>query len=178
MNEDFTLTDEAFQTFVRNHAKFTIRHLIEMPSDSLTPDLVIITRSPEGKDQLIMCTLAVPFNEDNEKRDVLFGIGKRMYEEKQVAMAIVLSSEAWMSHRALDDKSPAVQPRHDPNRKEHIIVVGSGMQGHQRLLIHTPVRRDDNNHIIIDSESVEMPTAKFPLLEWFWRGYFATLLPK
>jgi hypothetical protein len=30
----------------------------------------------------------------------------------------------------------------------------------------------------IDGEAKEIPTARFPLLEWFWRGYFSSVLPK
>jgi len=160
---------------VRDHAKFTIEHL---SGESLTPELMVITRTMEGEDEITLCCLAVPFNEDKEKHDILFGIGKKFYQEQKVTMAVILASEAWMASRSINDTSPPVQPRHDPNRKEHIIVVGSGLQEHQRLLIATPIRRNEKNEMVLDGEPKEIPTAKFPLLEWFWRGFFAAVLPR
>jgi len=171
--EDFTLADEAFQTYVRNHSQFTLEHL---SGESLTPELMVITRTMGGKDELTMCCLAVPFNEGDEKRIVLSGLGKKFYDERQVALAVILASEAWMASWV--PGSPRVEPRHDPNRKEHVIVVGSGLREHQRLLIATPIRRDEKNEMQIDGEAKEIPTARFPLLEWFWRGYFSAVLPK
>ena len=173
--EAFTLTDEAFQTYVRNHNKITLECL---KGDSLMPELVIITRNLEGKDEMTLCALAVPFNEDHEKRTVLFGLGKKMYDEQKVTLAVILASEAWMSKRPMDAKPPFVEPRHDPNRKENIIVVGSGLMEHQRLFICTPIKRGDKNVMIIDGESREIPEARFPLLEHFWRGFFHAILPR
>jgi hypothetical protein len=173
--EEFTLTDEAFQTYVRNHHKFTLTHIDG--NESLMPQLVIITRNPDGKDEMTLCALAVPFNEDHEKRTVLFKLGKKMYDEQKLTLAAILSSEAWMSQRTAENPMRGVQPRHDPNRKENIIVVGSGLMQHQRLFICTPVKRDDKNLMVIDGESREIPEAQFPLLEHFWRGFFHAILP-
>jgi hypothetical protein len=174
--EDFTLTDEAFHTYVRNHVKFTLTHIDG--HESLIPELVIITRDHDGKDAMTLCALAVPFNEDHEKLAVLFTLGKQMYDEKKVTLAVILASEAWMSTIPKDAKPPFVQPRYDPNRKEHIIVVGSGLLERQRLFVFTPITRDDKNLMRIDGESMEIPEARFPLLEHFWRGFFHSILPR
>lgn len=179
--EEFLLTDEKFNAFVRDHAQHTISYLTEHPTESLMPELVVMTRTLEGKDELTLCALAVPFDEDMEKRSAIYNLGKKFYAEEKVTLAVMLVSEAWMSQRTpeqMSGKAPHVEPRHDPNRKEHIIVVGSGLQGHQRLFITTPVRRDEKNNMIVDGESKEIAAAKFPLIEWFWRGFFDTLLPR
>lgn len=171
----FPLSDEKFQGFVRGHHKFIIGHPL---GESLMPELIVVTRSPEGDDELTMCALAVPFNEDHEKRGILHNLGKRFWSEKKVVAAVILVSEAWLSVRPKDSKAPHVEPRHDPNRKENIIVLGSGLIGTQRLLIATPVRRDAENNMVIDGEPQEMPGAHFPLVEWFWRGFFEEVRAK
>ncbi len=173
--DDYILTDEAFKTYVRNHHKFTLEHL---SGESLTPELVVITRGPELKDEIVLCCLAVPFNEAKEKHDIMTKIGKKFFEEETVVLAVILVSEAWLSTRPIESKEPLVQPRHDPNRKEHIIVVGSGMQQNQRIVIATPIKRDGKNRMHVDGAPNEMTGGHFALLDYFWRGYFATLLEK
>lgn len=170
--EMFTLTDEAFKAYVRDHNKFTLETL---KGESLMPDLVVVTRTHELKDELTLCALAVPFNEDKEKRAILLSLGRKFFKEEKAVTAVILSSEAWLSTRRPGSKEPLVQPRDDPNRKENIIVVGSGILGKQGLLISTPIRRDDKNHMLIDGESTENTDIVFPLLSWFWRGYLEAL---
>jgi len=170
---DFTLTDDKFREYVRNHHKFTTNRPL---GESLIPELIVITRSPEGNDAMTICALAVAFNEAHEKQGILYRLGMRFFSERRVVAAVILVSEAWVSVLPQGVTESRVQPRHDPNRKENIIVVGSGLPKDQRLLVTTPVKRDEKNNMVIDGESKEMHGASFPLVEWFWKGFFATIM--
>jgi len=171
--KDLTITDEAFQNYVRNHNKLTLECL---EGESLTPELVVITKNPENmQDEMTLCALAVPFNEKEEKRNILFQVGKKFYDDRQFVMAVILASECWCAKRHKDGDWKDVQPRHDPLRAEAILVAGVGLPGNQkqRMVITTPIRRDEKNNMVIDGESEEVTEADFFLISHFWRGYLS-----
>ncbi len=170
--KDLTITDEAFQNYVRNHNKLTLECL---EGESLTPELVVITKNPENmQDEMTLCALAVPFNEKEEKRGILFQIGKKFYDDRQFVMAVILASECWCAKRSKDTDWQDVQPRHDPQRIAAILVAGVGLpDGKQRMVITTPIRRDEKNNMVIDGESDEALGGEFFLISHFWRGYLS-----
>jgi len=178
MDKQFVLEDEKFKEFVREHNKFTIDRLKEEPTEGLHPELVVMTKDMDLKDEIAVVVIASGFNESEEKHKTLFGVGRKFYEDQKVVRAVVLASECWCSQRPQEGDWPDVQPRHDPLKTEGIIVAGAGMEPRQRMSIVTPVKRDEKNNIVIDGESDEHDEAMFFLIDHFWRGYFSKVMEK
>jgi len=167
------LEDEKFKEFVRGHHKFTLERLKDDPRKGLTPELVVLTKDMDLKEEIIYVMIHVDFNESKVKHQVMFNCGVQVYESKKVPVAVVMASEAWCSKRAHDTDYPNVQPRHDPMRTEGILVAGAGLEKKQRLTIMTPIKRDkDSNNIVIDGESEEFEGPMMFLLDHFWRGFY------
>lgn len=171
--EQFVLTDEAFKDHVRKFQEFTLEYIRDNPREGLMPHLLVVTKDVEGKEELTVCGLAVPFNETKEKHSVLFNLGKKFFEDKKIVLAVILSSEAWSSKRPKDGDWQDVQPRHDPLKTESILVAGAAMNPKQRMVILTPFKRDADNNIVIDGESDESMEAEFFLINHFWQGYLS-----
>lgn len=176
--EAFTLAKEKFEEYVRDHHRFTIENL---KGESETPNLIVVTRNAETlEDELNFCLLACPFNEAEEKQKLMHAMGKKFFEEKKVVLAIILSSECWMAKRNVESDWQDVMPRDDPMRQEGIMIAGAGLDPTQRMIIMTPIKRDEKNHMVVDGKPDEMADGKgrFFLLEHFWRGYFHKLIEK
>ena len=137
--------------------------------ESLIPHFYILMRNPDGTEELAVCALAVPFNEDNEKRSCLTRLGREMFARQKFPAAIALATEAWMT----ENPPLGIQPRHAANRQETVIVAGATADGQHHLLVVTNIKRDGTDHMIVDGEPrTILLTARFPLLDWFYRGFF------
>jgi len=172
------LDDEKFKEFVRGHHKFTIDRLKDEPRESLNPEIVVMTRDMDLKEEITVVVIAVDFNEADVKQKILFEIGKGFYEKQQVPAAVVLVSECWCSKRRQNTDFPNVQPRHDPMRVEAIMVAGTSLNRKQNLTINTPIKRDTDNNIVVASEPEEYEGSMLFLLDHFWRGYFSVVIEK
>jgi hypothetical protein len=173
------LEDDKFKEFVRGHHKFTIDRLKDDPREALNPELVVLTKDMDLKEEITIVAIAVDFNEAEVKQKIMFEIGKTFYEKQQVPAAVILASECWCSKRQQNTDFPDVMPRNDPMRIEAIIVAGAGLDQKQRLTINTPIKRDkENNNIVIDGDPEEFEGAMMFLLDYFWRGYFDTVIKK
>jgi len=178
MGKQFVLEDEKFKEFVRGHNKFTIDRLKEESTEGLHPELVVMTKDMDLKEEITLLLIASGFNESEEKHKILFGVGRKFYEDQKIPVAIILASEAWCSKRAENEDWKDCQPRHDPMRTEGIIVAGQSMDQKQCMTIMTPVKRDEKNRIVIDGDSDESDGAAFFLISHFWRGYFSVVAEK
>jgi hypothetical protein len=174
MSKLVILEDEKFKEFVRSHHKFTLERLKDDPRQGLTPELVVLTRDMDLKEEIVFIMIAVDFNESKVKHQIMFNAAVQIYEMKKVPVAIVLAFEAWCAKRSKDTDYQNVQPRHDPMRFETIMVVGAGLEKKQRLTIMTPIIRDkDSNNIVVNGEPEEFDGPMMFLLDHFWRGFFS-----
>lgn len=172
--QQLVVKDEKFKEFVREHNKFTIERLKDDPREGLNPELVVLTKGMDLKEEIFFHMIACGFSESKEKHQTLFNIGAGIYEMKKVPVVVVLASECWTVKRSQNEDWKHVQPRHDPMKVEAIMVVGAGIERSQRLSIITPINRNkEDNNIIIDGESDEMDGGQFFLIRHFWRGYYA-----
>lgn len=173
MSKLILLEDEKFKEFVRGHHKFTLERLKDDPRQGLTPELVVLTKDMDLKEEIIYVMIQVDFNESKVKHQVMFNCGVQVYQMKKMPVAVVMASEAWCSKRSVDTDYQNVQPRHDPMRTEGVLVAGAGLDKKQRLTIMTPIRRDkDTENIIVDGEPEEFEGPMMFLLDHFWRGFY------
>jgi len=178
MHKQLVLEDEKFKEFVRGHHKFTLERLKEDPRDSLNPELVVMTRDMALKEEVTVLFIGCDFNESKIKQQIMFGAGRMFYEKQQVPVAVILASEVWTSKCKLESDWQECQPRHDPMRTEGVLIAGAGLIQEQRMVIVTPIKRDEANKILIDGDPDEYDKSKFYLIDHFWRGYFSEVIKK
>jgi len=178
MGKQFVLEDEKFKEFVRGHHRFTIDRLKDDLRQGLNPELVVMTKDMDLKEEITVLIIDTDFNDSEEKQRIMFDIGKKFYEDRKIPIAVVFASEAWCSKRPKEGDWPDIQPRHDPLKTEAIIVTGAGMNQKQRMTIRIPVKRDKDNNIVIDGESDEFEEAVMFIVDHFWRGYFSKAMEK
>lgn len=174
MNPIQSISPADFDAFVADQVVWLKSRLADKP-DSLMPYLANKTLDMEGKDGLTFCALAMPFNEDWEKRQVLMGIGMQMCQEKIIPLAIALSCEAWLAH----DPPKGVQPRHFAGRQEAVIVVAQSLGNALIKFVSIKVKRDSANRMEVIEESEpdrEIKAVRLPILDHFFRGFVLGLV--
>jgi hypothetical protein len=148
--EALCATPGELEGYVREHARYVADCLQKSPSTDWTPMLAVWTRREPGAPvALLLHALAVSFNEDNEKRPLLFALGKRMWaEDKTFPTAILLSSEAWAAPDHSGESGQHVQPRDSPERREVIVIHATSLDMTIQAMCMAPVTRDEGNQIV------------------------------
>jgi hypothetical protein len=166
-HQGLTMPVERLEELMREQWQLLSQHLLEERPKSVMPALLLVLKdSPEAEEERVLLALAVPFNEDEEKRPLLRRIGQQVHEARQFPVAALLTSEAWVA----PEQTPHVQPRDNPERREALIFCGSTLNFESRLLT-VPVRRDAEDRMIQDGEP-EMLQAEARLLAQFFTGFF------
>jgi hypothetical protein len=168
MNLDECFISRAdFESRLKQCIDVTVDRLSDKP-ESLIPQLVIVGKSMSGEVGLTVCMLAVDFNEDNEKRGTLFGMGYKFYENEEVPLAIFLATEAWLSHKK------GMEPRQDPDKEEVIVIFGLSWNGEHQSMVHIPVSRE-NGKLIAGAVQTHEADGKVEcfLLRHFFQGFVA-----
>jgi hypothetical protein len=156
-----------FDNHLKKCADMAMDHLHDK-RESLVPQLLIVGKDMDGEIHLTVCMLAVGFNEDKEKRDALFQVGWKFYENEEVPLAVFLTAEAWLSH----ERKPHVEPRHDPDKKEVIVIFGLSLNGDHQRMVHIPVRRQNGKMVGGELQSYgEDDKVQCLLLGHFYRGF-------
>jgi len=101
--------------------------------------LVHYRHRPDGPDCYRLYLLGVPFTEDYEKRVTLNRLGKLVYQSKHMPIGVGLESEAW--HTKHRPGTPHLEPRHDPARREVIMVAATTMYNVKTASTHMEITR-------------------------------------
>ena len=117
----------------------------------------------DGEPADILFILDMPFNEDHEKDAAMRLIGDGLYEAKAAPVAACLSAEAWHQVRRVGASKDYCQPRHDPDRREIIIVMAMTIGG-EGLSQHLSISRGAGDVIIPGEWSEVHEGVKSPLL--------------
>lgn len=168
--EDILISESDFEAFVASQLDWLKTMLKDKP-ESLMPHLAIKTWDIEGKDGLTLCALAVDFNEHAEKRKVLMGIGRKMYEDKQIPVAAALSCEGWLA----TNLPQGWQPRDSVRRREVVLLVAADLSNKHVKLASIPVKRDHRNRMEAMEGSGyggEPVKVQSPILDHFFRGFY------
>jgi hypothetical protein len=171
--DDLLPTRDDVIQFAREQCDFAEKRLTEKP-DSIMPQLFINAIDETGQKGSILCAIAMPFNEDQEKRSALDTIGKKLYSDKQAPVMVALTTEAWLAH----DPPPGIEPRHFYGRKECVIVAAVDVQRKFCALGSIPVKRVQNRMEKDGELTFSTEGVKFPLLNHFFNGFFSTLAAK
>ena len=159
--------------------------------DGWSPKLMISTFSCEQgnapdfdtKCDLLVVAIVGNFTEEEEKRGALTEIGRKLWEEKQFPVACLLTSEAWSVTRRKGDNND-LEPRHDPMRRECIIISGTsattGLAGKPATQSELMVVRDvPDGPMKPDPDSPKWSRATggyCNILKHFWRGVYQKCL--
>jgi hypothetical protein len=133
---------------------------------------VLIVDRKTNEKSTTMFVLDIPFCEGDEKHKAMFGLGRKMYADGEGPLAVVFSSEAWTSP---DVKG--VEPRHHPERKEVVHVIGMAPIGNGRPGMTTkaavmPLVRQGGKIVAGALERAQGESRSF-LLEDFYQGFMA-----
>ncbi len=148
------------------------RKVLEAGLTRFAPTIAVRVRNSKGEEQpLIIAQVAMNFNEWKEKSAVLRSVGKKIHEEKWFPVAFSLAAECWVSNKL------GTEPRHDPARREAIMIAAGLLGTRRRAMAQLPVLRDGSNRLVpgdwtgITTEGVE--TA---LLDQLLVGFFGDQL--
>lgn len=171
--------EAALHGLVREHMTWTSKCLGDGAHQSWAPALAVkVKDSPDDEGGIMMCVLSVPFNEREEKHAVMRNMGRMVYQAEKIPVAVVLSSECWMSTRRNGPKTPHCEPRHDPARQEGIVVFGATMGIKHAAVAFAQVERDaDGNMKVAPFEEISKSEPS-PLLQSFFLGFFETTARK
>lgn len=164
--DKWLMTPDAFAIALAAARQGAERELAGKP-ESMAPMLIVHSITLEGKQEVTLCALFVPFNEHADKRNALADLGARFYQEQKCPQAVFLCTEAWLAQ----NPPPGVQPRDCPDRREVILVFGMSFGGKLRAIISIPVRRDGENRLVRDGEVVQVMEGQPVLLNAFYAGF-------
>jgi hypothetical protein len=83
-------------------------------------------------------------------------------------LAIFLSTEAWLSHKR------EMEPRHDPDKEEVIVIFGLSLNGEHQSMVHIPVSRENGKLIAGAAQSYgEDCKVECFLIRHFFLGFVA-----
>ncbi|MCC7423799.1 MAG: hypothetical protein IT428_26335 [Planctomycetaceae bacterium] len=143
-----------------------VRHALQTPHDTFTPHLVVMTKhDPSEPWGASVYALAVPFNEDHEKRVALERIGRDLYEHELIPGAATLSAEAWRS------RTRGIEPRHASDRSEVIIVCGRTFLSQRTAWTVLPIARDTAGQIIAADFEPIIEGPGTPILDHLYSGF-------
>jgi len=167
--EEILLTSAEFNSFVADQITF-LKDRINQSPVSLMPLIAIKTLGDDGKTGLTMAAMAMPFNEDYEKRFALNGIARSCYARRQIPLAIALSAEAWWAQEI-----KGVEPRHCTFKSEIVMVSALSLDQKFVKMFSLPVRRDERNRMHpvegTAQSGREIGILRLPILEKFYSDF-------
>jgi hypothetical protein len=171
--DDLRLTTEQFQEFLEKFTQHVSSFLADRQEKDYMPTLLIQTKQfPEMATQHTFVCFATDFNEGEQKRRLMMGMGCKIYEQHQIPVAIALASEAWMSQQSEDQWQRKMMPRDDPRRVEIIVVSAMTLDRSQKGMRHARIQRDAQNHIALpEAFSAIITDVECGILEHFFHGY-------
>lgn len=158
------ITDETFMEYLESAIRFS-RALAE-GNKSMTPGVLIFGRRWDEKTgtfgdiEALAVAVAKDFNEHDEKLSFMKQVGAKLMYDKMAPVAMFLASEAWMSHQRRESPGPFIQPRHDPERKEVIMIAGRTTQGDCKAIVIIGLHRDGEDRMRLDGKIDKMTDAK------------------
>ncbi len=166
------ISPDDFDAFVADQVDWLNSRLKDKPT-SIIPMLAIKITDSEGKQGLTIAALATDFNEDHEKRTALMAVGRKLYAEKVLPLAVALSCEAWLAQ----DPPKGIEPRHFAGKREVALVVAQSIGNKLTKMVSIAVKRDDRNRMeSLDSTGIDgepqYKTLHVFILDHFYRGFF------
>jgi hypothetical protein len=179
VDEEFAfmnVTIEQLVDAVALHAKWVLECLRSRTEDTWMPQLAVFVKAGPTSDWSVnMYSLAIPFNEDAEKRAALEQIGAGIGRERRLPGFAIMSSEAWVSNQKAGQQR--VEPRLDPKRREAIVVFGlakaAGLAARTRMFIS---RGRKKAIIPSEFEPVETEGVHSRLLNYIWDGFLKEVM--
>ncbi len=175
MNQELTpdITKDQFDEFFKRIQKSALERMSEK-TESLLPELVVLTKKIDEEDSITCCLIATPFNEDKEKRQCLYRLGCKFYAEQMFPAAIALHCEAWMAKHI----KGGVQPRHAASRREVIMIAAKTFAHGYNRAAFIPVKRDAENLMVQAGDIQITDSNSMPILDWFYKGFFMDIMKK
>jgi hypothetical protein len=146
-------TPKEFEDLFNFACEQAAKQLATHPKDVI-PMLFIRADQPDGQTAIVWVALNCDFNTPEEKHSAMRGIGKMLFEKRQMPLAVVSMMEAWCSHQP---KGPFIAPSEAANRYEVIHIAGVSWDGKLTASVNQRVRRDDKGGMVADGEPKRYP---------------------
>jgi len=184
------ITDEKFKELCDMTVRMVEKVGLHGKEKSLMPVIFVHHRSIVEGGMLsdiehTVVGIADGFNDGDKKREIVRKIGRKIWDQKLLPVAIFMASEAWMSHIDVKDKKNVdldnlPMPSKDPNRKECLMIAGRTISYDCKIGIMIPIKRDENDymHRDMDLEEIKTKDLDMYLLNHFFHGFFEKLVSK
>jgi hypothetical protein len=131
-----------------------------------------------SESQGLILLVASGFPNASGKYAILEVLGATCYRENLLPLAIYVSSESWLSHDLRYNARGGLWPRHDPNRREVLVVMGGTVDGRMngalfeidRASQQEPLRLAEVS-VLPYEEGAETTIHESALIDAFYRGY-------
>lgn len=169
---EILLKDDALDDLVAT-AKQAVEQML--PADDLSPQILVAIVDPSGEHpySLNFVQVAGGFNEN--KRPLIYDLGKQHDTNQELPLAMMLISEAWRASEKLneDGSRKYAQPADDPDREEIITLQLLTIDHKTKLAFHATHRRADGKLQLFGGwQQVPDGTYEAHLLGEFYAGFF------
>lgn len=169
--KDFDVTAEQFNEFFEVLTSFMGHLLTDKETTAIAPQLHVLFTDKTAERSIDVYMLDVDFNDSEIKRAIMADLGKKLAEQKQVALAIGLMSEAWLSRQV--DRMPS----ESADRQECVIVTAVTADGKFGRIYSQPIRRfedGERGRIIAHGDPAVGDELDALLLSHFYRSHIKT----
>lgn len=166
---NITMTAAEFDEFVDSNLNF-LRSLLADKPEGIMPHFFVQTVDMKGESTVNVFVIAGGFNDFEEKKKILQGIGQQVYANKEIPVVVALACEAWVA----TNPPKGTMPRDCPNKREVLLVAAKDFAAKHSKLVTIPVKRDANNKMqAADEPSMKGEDGKLqsPILDHFFRGF-------
>lgn len=168
---EFLLKDDVLDDLV-SKAKQVVEKIL--PDDDLPPQILVAIVDPSGQHpySLNLAQVVGEFNEN--RRQLIYDLGKRHDADREMPLAIMLISEAWRASEKLneDGSRKYAQPADDPDREEIITIQLLTVDRKSRLASHQTKRGEDGKlQLVGEWEQAPNGTYNAYLLGRFYEGF-------
>ena len=137
------------------------------------PALFVLARDAEKETtERLLFALAVPFNENHEKKAAMRRIGRQLYADQRFPVAAALTTECWRA----SNPPPHTRPADCPDRQEGIVVQAATLDRQHRAMQMIEVTRNAADAMVLGATQplVTEATAKLEtrLLDQLFFGFF------
>lgn len=166
-----------FATAFKQYVESVLGNKKKAKTKSFSPVVIVTTRETEVSDGgNLVFVVESSFNTQQQKQEILRGMGEQIFRHKAIPSAALLASEAWIVKGSKDEVDMTIPPSQNPKREEVIVITGMSFGERAdtpTVMTSCPLLRDSEDYITGLGEWDEMLTdgMKHSLITYIWEGF-------
>lgn len=146
---------------------------------SYSPQVCVMSRrEPDGEFYFQVFIVEMDFNDPEEKYQLMRSFGRHVHALGMVPVAVSMSAEAWSSIQKPGPLNLFMPARHDPDRKEIIMISALGLGEKLSAMVVGNVHRNKKNHWRLDGFEDTLWDVEANILKEFYYGFFEKTMDK